>query len=130
MVPRSKADRLVLTERLVEAGLTPIREAEMFGKTALARAVGVRNGLLTALIALHPILIKNFAALTIADTIINIDGRWWLHVPSEDTKVDERQYRSSSLTRSTATSTRTVRPSAGVAPNTLRSGSPQRPGGN
>ena len=94
MIPRSKADRLVLTERLVEAGLTLIREAEMFGKTALARAVGVRNGLLIALLALHPIRIKNFAALTIADTFINIDGRWWLHIPSENTKshrVDERQ---------------------------------------
>ena len=94
MAPRSKADRLVLTERLVEAGLILIREAEMFGKTALARAVGVRNGLLIALLALHPIRIKNFAALTIADTFINIDGRWWLHIPSEDTKshrVDERQ---------------------------------------
>lgn len=32
MVPRSKADRLVLTERLVEAGLILIREAEMYGK--------------------------------------------------------------------------------------------------
>ena len=94
MIPRSKADRLVLTERLVEAGLVLIREAEMFGKTALARAVGVRNGLLIALLALHPIRIKNFAALTIADTFINIDGRWWLHIPSEDTKshrVDDRQ---------------------------------------
>jgi integrase len=94
MLPRSKADRLVLTERLVEAGLTLIREAEMFGKTALARATGVRNGLLIALLALHPIRVKNFAALTIADTFINIDGRWWLHIPSEDTKsrrVDERQ---------------------------------------
>ena len=94
MIPRSKADRLVLTERLVEAGLILIREAEMFGKTALARAVGVRNGLLIALLALHPIRIKNFAALTIADTFIDIDGRWWLHIPSEDTKshrVDERQ---------------------------------------
>jgi integrase len=94
MVPRSKADRLVLSERLVEAGLILIREAEMFGKTALARAVGIRNGLLIALLALHPIRIKNFAALTIADTFINIDGRWWLHIPSGDTKshrVDERQ---------------------------------------
>ena len=94
MVPRSKADRLVLIERLVEAGLTLIREAEMFGKTSFARAVGVRNGLLIALLALHPIRIKNFAALTIADTFINIDGRWWLHIPSDDTKsyrVDERQ---------------------------------------
>jgi integrase len=94
MIPRSKADRLVLTEHLVEAGLILIREAEMFGKTALARAVGVRNGLLIALLALHPIRIKNFAALAVADTFINIDGRWWLHIPSEDTKsrrVDERQ---------------------------------------
>jgi integrase len=94
MVPRSKADRLVLTERLVEAGLILIRESEMFGKTAEARATGVRNGLLIALLALHPIRVKNFAALTIADTFINIDGRWWLHIPSDDTKsrrVDERQ---------------------------------------
>ena len=94
MDPRSKADRLVLTERLVEAGLTLIREAEMFGKTALARAIGVRNGLLIALLALHPIRVKNFAALTIADTFVNVDGRWWLHIPSDDTKshrVDQRQ---------------------------------------
>jgi integrase len=94
MVPRSKADRLVLTERLVEAGLTLIREAEMFAKTAHARAIGVRNGLLIALLALHPIRIKNFAALTIANTFVSIDTRWWIHTPSDDTKshrVDERQ---------------------------------------
>ena len=94
MVPRSKAERLVLTERLVEAGLTLIREAELFGKTAFARAVGVRNGLLVVLLALHPIRIKNFAALVIADTFVNVGGRWWLHVPPEDTKshrVEQRQ---------------------------------------
>jgi integrase len=94
MVPRSKADRLVLTERLVEAGLILIREAEMYGKTALARAKGVRNGLLVALLALHLIRVRNFAALTIGETFINVDGRWWLHIPSDDTKsrrVDERQ---------------------------------------
>jgi integrase len=94
MVPRSKADRLVLTERLVEAGLILIREAEMYGKSALARAIGLRNGLLVALLALHPVRVKNFAVLTIGDTFINVDGRWWLHLPSDDTKshrVDERQ---------------------------------------
>lgn len=93
-IPRSKSDRLVLTERLVEAGLTLIQEAEMFGKTALARAAGVRNGLLVALLALHPIRIKNFAALSIGDTFVNVDGRWWLHIPAENTKshrMDERQ---------------------------------------
>ena len=65
MIPRSKADRWVLSERLVETGLVLIKEAEMFGKTALARAVGVRNGLLIVLLALHPIRIKNFGALRI-----------------------------------------------------------------
>lgn len=38
--------------------------------------------------------IKNFAALGIGDTFINIDGRWWLHVPADKTKshrVDQRQ---------------------------------------
>jgi integrase len=94
MVPRSKSDRLVLTERLVEAGLILIREAEMFGKTALSCAAGVRNGVLIVLLALHPIRIKNFAALAIAETFIDVGGRWWLHIPAEDTKshrVDERQ---------------------------------------
>jgi integrase len=93
MVPRSKADRLVLAERLVEAGVILIREAEMYGKTALTRATGVRNGLLVALLALHPVRVKNFATLTIGDTFINVDGRWWIHLPSGDTKshrVDER----------------------------------------
>lgn len=94
MIPKSKADRLVLTERLVEAGLILIGEAEQFGKTPLARATGARNGLLVALLALHPIRLKNFAALTIADTFVNVGGRWWLHIPSDHTKshrVDERQ---------------------------------------
>jgi integrase len=54
----------------------------------------VRNGLLIALLALHPIRIKNFAALAIGHSFINVNGRWWLHIPSDDTKshrVDERQ---------------------------------------
>jgi integrase len=94
MIPRSKADRLVLTERLVEAGLTLIQEAEMFGKTPMARAKGTRNGLIIALLALHPIRVKNFAALRIADTFVNINGQWWIHIRSNCTKskrVDERQ---------------------------------------
>jgi integrase len=94
VIPRSKSDRLVLTERLVEAGLTLIEEAETFGKTPLARAAGVRNGLLIALLALHPIRIKNFAALSIGDTFVKVGDRWWLHIPAENTKshrIDERQ---------------------------------------
>jgi hypothetical protein len=46
------------------------------------------------LLALHPIRIKNFAALAIGTTFVNTGGRWWLHLPSDDTKshgVDQRQ---------------------------------------
>jgi integrase len=94
MIPRSKADRWVLTERLVEAGLILINEAEMFGMTPLERAKGVRNGLIIALLALHPLRIKNFAALALAKTFVSINDRWWLNVPADDTKshrVDQRQ---------------------------------------
>jgi site-specific recombinase XerD len=66
----------------------------MFGETPLARSVGVRNGLLIALLALHPIRIKNFASLRIEGTFVNIEGRWWLRIPADDTKsnlVDQRQ---------------------------------------
>ena len=54
--PRSKFDRMVMTEVLVEAGLTLIQEAEISPHlTELARACQVRNGLMVALLALCPI---------------------------------------------------------------------------
>jgi hypothetical protein len=43
MQPRSKLDRLVFTERLVEAGLSLVSEAQEFAKNDLTRARGVRN---------------------------------------------------------------------------------------
>jgi hypothetical protein len=131
MVPRSKADRIVLTQRLVEAGLALIREAEMFGKTAHTRAVGVRNGLLIALLALHPIRIKNFAALTISVSFLNIEGRWWLHIASDDTKshrVEERQVPEFMAGPSTATSRHTIQSCVVVAPSKQLCGFPRRLG--
>jgi integrase len=94
MQPRSKFDRLVLTERLVEAGLTLIIEAMKFPKNDIARAVGVRNGLIIALLALCPIRLKNFAALEIGTTFKEINGSWWIALPSLTTKnrrPDERR---------------------------------------
>jgi integrase len=93
MEPRSKFDRLVFTGRLVEAGLTLVAEAEAFAHSDLARARGVRNGLMIALLALCPIRLKNFAALEIGDTFKQIHGRWWIALPGTSTKsrrADER----------------------------------------
>jgi site-specific recombinase XerD len=92
--PKNKADRLVLSDRLLEAGLTLIKEAESFSRTRFQRAHGVRNGLMVALLVLHPLRIKNFASLRIGTTFIQIDGRWWLSIKVRETKshrLDERQ---------------------------------------
>jgi integrase len=94
MEPRSKFDRLVLTGRLVEAGLTLVTEARAFANTDRARARGVRNGFMIVLLALCPIRLKNFAALEIGQTFKEVHGNWWIALPSIATKSrrpDERR---------------------------------------
>src|SRR5262249_43662865 len=86
MQPPSKFDPLVFTTRLVEAGMTLVAEAEKFATTDLARARGVRNGLMVALLALCPIRLKNFAALEIGETFKEVHGRWWIVLPGDMTK--------------------------------------------
>jgi integrase len=87
MRPRSKWDRLVLTEALVEAGLALIAEAETNDKlTQLDRARLVRNGLMVALLACCPIRRKNFAALEIGRSFVQIDRAWWIVLAASETK--------------------------------------------
>lgn len=92
--PRSKFGRFVLTEVLVEAGLTLICEAESSpSMTNLTRAYQVRNGLMVALLALCPIRRKNFTALEIGRTFLRIRNQWWIVLPASETKekrADER----------------------------------------
>ena len=78
--PKSKANRLVLAHRIVETGLTLISEAEMNMKLApLRRATQVRNGLMLALLAYHPLRNKNFSALEIGKTLRRVKTEWWLN---------------------------------------------------
>jgi site-specific recombinase XerD len=92
--PKSKFDRLVLAERLVEAGLTLIANARKSAKSDFERAKDVRNGVVIALLAASPIRIKNFAELEIGKTFKEINGRWWVCLPASKTKshrIDERR---------------------------------------
>ena len=95
MRPRSKADRWVLTEILVEAGLTLIAEAENSQKMSkLSQARQVRNGLMVAMLAMHPIRLKNFADLEIGRNFVEIKGSWWIVLSVSETKEgrpDERR---------------------------------------
>jgi site-specific recombinase XerD len=88
--PRSKFDRLVLTERLVEAGLTLVVEAQQLAEKDFARARGIRNGLMIALLAVCPNRLKNFSTLEIGHTFKHVHGSWWIAVPSTLTKSRRR----------------------------------------
>lgn len=94
MRPRSKFDRLVLSEVLAEAALTLIQEAELSqDMTELARAHQVRNGLMVALLAFCPIRRKNFTALEIGRSFVKLRGKWWIVLSASETKenrADER----------------------------------------
>ena len=93
MEPKSKFDRVVLAERLVEAGLTLVNEAEAFSRYPFRRAIGIRNGLMIALLAVCPIRIKNYAALEIGLTFKEEQGVWWITLPCGSTKTDAADHR-------------------------------------
>jgi integrase len=95
MRPRFKSDRWVMTEVLVEAGLTLITEAER-AQAASKRdqARRIRNGLMLAMLAVHPIRLKNFAHLQIGRNFLEVNGSWWIVLPASETKEgrsDERR---------------------------------------
>jgi integrase len=94
MRPRSKWDRVVLAEVIIEAGLTLIAEAELAVKLPkLTRARMVRNGLMLGLLAQCPIRLKNFTALEIGRSIVKTGNTWWILLTASVTKekrADER----------------------------------------
>jgi len=91
--PKSKFDRLVMAEQLVEAGLTLIMEAKELTRADFKRARGIRNGLMLALLALCPMRRKNFATLEIGKTFKQVRGRWWITLPGGSTKMKKPEER-------------------------------------
>ena len=86
MEPRSKLDRVVFAEHLLEAGLTLIAEATERTRAQFMRARGIRNGLMVALLALSPCRLKNFANLEIGHTFKQVRDRWWIMLPARSPK--------------------------------------------
>jgi len=87
MEPRSKLDRLVQAEVLVEAGLALMTEADSVSKAPpLTRATWFRNGLMIAVLATCPIRLKNFFALELGRTFLSIKGTWWIVLPGAEVK--------------------------------------------
>jgi site-specific recombinase XerD len=90
MQPKSKLDRFVLGERLVEAGLKLVDGAKQFTRAKFKRARAIRNGLMLALWTLCPSRRKNFATLEIGKTFRQVNGKWWITIPANETKTRQR----------------------------------------
>jgi len=87
MEPKSKLDRAVYADVLVEAGMTLMAEVDAAAdRPALDRARQFRNGLMVALLAVHPLRLKNFAALEIGRSFVRIKDRWWIVLTASETK--------------------------------------------
>jgi site-specific recombinase XerD len=84
--PRSKWDKVVTTDVLVDAGRTLMAEAEITKRPKLTRARMFRNGLMVALLAYCPIRLKNYVALEIGRSFVNEEGTWWIVLTAAETK--------------------------------------------
>ena len=68
------------------AGLQLIAEAAKHAKSRFDRARGIRDGLMIVILALTQIRLKNFVALEIGSSFKEVNGSWWVSVPSGSTK--------------------------------------------
>ena len=85
--PKSKLHRVVLAEVLVTAGLTLMVEADAAeNRMSLQQAIQYRNGLMIALLACCPIRLKNFAALSLGESFLQIEDCWWIVLTAQQTK--------------------------------------------
>lgn len=91
--PRPKWDRVVYADVLVDAGLTLMAEAEIAKRPKLTRARMFRNGLMIAILGYCPIRLKNFAALEIGRSFVNVDSTWWIVLTAAETKEKRRDER-------------------------------------
>jgi hypothetical protein len=85
--PKDRFDKIVTTETLVEAGLTLVRQAQIATRRRpLWRALMMRDCVMVAMLAHHPIRLKNFAALELGKSFVRIRDDWWILLTRNDTK--------------------------------------------
>lgn len=95
MRPAPKFDRIVDSDRITEAGERLMRRADDSPHLPPCRRAKLyRDGLMLALLAVCPIRLKNFAALTIGTSLRKVQDCWFITLAATDTKTgraDERK---------------------------------------
>lgn len=84
--PREKFSRMVASEELVEAGLVLMQEARGAKPGSAEQARTFRNGLTIALLAVCPIRVGSFAALTLGRSFLRVGDGWWIRLAADETK--------------------------------------------
>jgi len=85
--PRSKAHRLVFSDKIVAEGIALMERAEGESRrTKLQRATDARDGLMIALLAVCPTRLKNFHALAIGTSFVREGDQWWIVLADNETK--------------------------------------------
>lgn len=84
--PAPKHHRLVMTGRLIEAGLSLFEQAEVSDAPSLTRARMARDGLMIALLAYCPIRLRAFTHLEIGQNFVKIGDDWWIILSGAETK--------------------------------------------
>jgi hypothetical protein len=86
MRPKSRRENFT-TEELMEAGLSLFRQANLSETLSpVKKAVLARNGLMVAVLALHPMRHKNFYELTLGRQLRLTERGWWIELEAEETK--------------------------------------------
>jgi hypothetical protein len=86
MRPKRRPENIT-SEELVEAGLSLFRQADLSETLSPPKkAVLARNGLMVAVLALHPLRHKNFYELTLGRELRLVEGSWWILLEAEETK--------------------------------------------
>jgi site-specific recombinase XerD len=85
---RPKRSRLVPAGELFALGLTLMMAAEN-ERTACARALVYRDGLLIALLARRPLRLRNLTSLVLDHTLVRRGTRWWIEFSAAETKGKE-----------------------------------------
>ena len=84
--PRDKRPRVVTSDRIVALGLSLMDSADRECQPRFLTAVGYRDGLLLAFLALCPIRLSNFAGLRLGASIQRLDSAWVVIIPSDESK--------------------------------------------
>jgi integrase len=85
--PMDRFDRVVSSEVLIKAGLQLVQEAWLdHRRRPIWRACQIRDGLMIAMLAYHPLRLKNYSELELGRTLIRYGARWAIRLSGSQVK--------------------------------------------